>query len=150
MKTIRTMLKNFKRKKPPIPIRDGPEDTSGSDTLPKEEEKAKNHNENHKSENDIKDNHENNKNRDENERKTDEIPGDPRVDSPDDRENSESLQERGEVTLEEAYRRGVIDGRNQQIEERYFPKVEDGIPHFHGRPSESLPSSSIFSMAREA
>lgn len=52
--------------------------------------------------------------------------------------------------IKKAYRKGVIDGRNQQIEERYFPMKEDGIPHFHGNPSTGNLTGDIFSMAREA
>lgn len=55
-----------------------------------------------------------------------------------------------EETVEEAYRRGLIDGRNEQIEELYFPKLNDGIPHFRGSPSKCRPVGDIFSMAREA
>lgn len=49
-----------------------------------------------------------------------------------------------------AYEKGLIDGRNAQIEEKYFPKTDDGIPHFRGRPSKSISAGDIFSMAREA
>lgn len=52
--------------------------------------------------------------------------------------------------IKEAYRQGEIAGRNAQIEEKYFPKTDDGIPHFRGRPSRHISSADIFSMAREA
>ena len=52
--------------------------------------------------------------------------------------------------IEEAYQRGVIDGRNAKIEEEYFPKTNDGIPQFHGSFSKENSFGDIFSMAREA
>lgn len=52
--------------------------------------------------------------------------------------------------IKEAYEKGVIDGRNSKIEETFFPKGNDGIPHFHGAPSTLSPIGDIFSMAREA
>lgn len=55
-----------------------------------------------------------------------------------------------EEALREAYRKGEIAGRNAQIEEKYFPKTDDGIPAFRGRPSRGVSSTDIFSMAREA
>ena len=59
-------------------------------------------------------------------------------------------KEEYERAVKEAFEKGVIEGRNQQIEEKYFPKEEDGIPHFHGVSSKTLPGSDIFSMARSA
>ena len=55
-----------------------------------------------------------------------------------------------ELELAEAYRRGVIDGRNARIEEIHFPKAPESIPAFRGRPTPRLSSGDIFSMAREA
>ena len=98
-----------------------------------------------------------NQNQKQNETETDESAGNSELDNPDAGENPRNNQEEpgGEgngisETPEEAYRRGVIDGRNQQIEEKYFPKTDDGIPNFRGRPEKSSPLSDIFSMAREA
>ena len=54
------------------------------------------------------------------------------------------------ASFEEAYKQGLIDGRNSVIEETYFPKGDDGIPHFRGNPSLADPMGDIFSMAREA
>ena len=71
-----------------------------------------------------------------------EMAGDNRMDCPDAPGSIENA--------EEAYQRGVIDGRNSRIEEMYFPKIEDGIPHFRGNPSKANPMGDIFSMAREA
>ncbi|MCH5242963.1 MAG: hypothetical protein J1F67_11210 [Muribaculaceae bacterium] len=53
-------------------------------------------------------------------------------------------------SLKAAYEQGLIDGRNLVIEETYFPKGDDGIPHFRGNPSLADPMGDIFSMAREA
>lgn len=55
-----------------------------------------------------------------------------------------------EEEVEAAYQKGLIDGRNAAIEEKYFPTKDDGIPHFRGRVSRPQPFSDIFSMAREA
>lgn len=55
-----------------------------------------------------------------------------------------------EKALKEAYEQGFIEGKNAQIEEKYFPMKEDGIPAFRGCPSPASPANSIFSMAREA
>ena len=49
----------------------------------------------------------------------------------------------------EAYKEGEIAGRNAQIEERYFPKTEDGLPHFRGM-KERHNDTGIFSLARNA
>ena len=54
------------------------------------------------------------------------------------------------ASFEEAYEQGLIDGRNSVIEETYFPKGDDGVPHFRGNPSLADPMGDIFSMAREA
>ena len=63
------------------------------------------------------------------------------------KDNSSSVRQE---TVEEAYRRGLIDGRNSKIEELYFPNLDDGIPHFRGCPSNEIKSDDIFSVAREA
>ena len=55
-----------------------------------------------------------------------------------------------EKAIAEAYQRGLIDGRNAQIEERYFPKKDDGIPHFHGSPSNGVTVGDFFRMAKGA
>lgn len=53
--------------------------------------------------------------------------------------------------IEEAYRKGVIEGRNAQIEEKYFPMTDDGIPRLRsGRPLKKRSSDNIFALAREA
>lgn len=52
--------------------------------------------------------------------------------------------------IEAAYQRGVIDGRNSIIEERYFPVLDDGLPRFRGCQSKMDSLNDIFSMAREA
>lgn len=54
-----------------------------------------------------------------------------------------------EDAVKEAYEKGLRDGRNSQIEELYFPKIDDGVPHFRGTVSKE-PFSDIFSMARDA
>ena len=57
----------------------------------------------------------------------------------------------GEPAIETSeYQRGFIDGRNQKIEEMFFPKYDDGVPHFRGTPTPQSPSIDIFSLAREA
>ncbi|MCH5227311.1 MAG: hypothetical protein J1F16_05785 [Muribaculaceae bacterium] len=55
-----------------------------------------------------------------------------------------------EKAIKEAYRQGELAARNARIEERYFPRKEDGIPAFRGKPSAMRPAADIFSMAREA
>lgn len=52
--------------------------------------------------------------------------------------------------IETAYAKGYKDGRNATIEERYFPKTDDGIPVFRGKPEKRNLNPDIFSMAREA
>ena len=54
-----------------------------------------------------------------------------------------------EAALEEAYQRGVIDGRNQKIDAVYFSDKEN-VPHLRGSAYPQSPSSDIFSMARNA
>ena len=54
------------------------------------------------------------------------------------------------AAVDEAYQKGFIDGKNAQIEEKYFPKSNDGLPHFRGRQSKPNYTADIFSMAREA
>lgn len=71
---------------------------------------------------------------------------DPQKDDPGQSEEDNETQKR----IEEAYRKGLIDGKNARIEERFFPKNDDGIPNFRGRPQLPPPLSDIFSMAREA
>lgn len=80
------------------------------------------------------------------ETETDESAGDSLLDPADTGQSDRIVEE----ARREAYRRGVIDGRNQRIEEIYFRKVEDGVPHFNGDMSKSRSKSNIFSMAREA
>ena len=53
-----------------------------------------------------------------------------------------------EIAIDEAFRKGHTDGRNEMIEERY-PSQDDGLPHINGgllRPE----GSSIFDVAAEA
>ena len=71
------------------------------------------------------------------------------VNTPSSDEPEEASRPKDEAILE-AFRKGVIEGRNQQIEERFFPKTDEEIPRFHGHPSKYLPSDDIFSLAREA
>lgn len=52
--------------------------------------------------------------------------------------------------IEEAYQKGLKDGRNARIEERYFPKENDGVPHFRGGAVKIPSGGDIFSIAREA
>lgn len=59
-------------------------------------------------------------------------------------------QEDFNKAIEEAYQRGLIDGRNAQIEEIYYPKEDDGIPVFRGKPSNYRSTGDFFSIAREA
>ena len=52
---------------------------------------------------------------------------------------------------DEAFKEGERAGRNAKIEEEYFPKVDDGLPRFHGtvkpRPTQR---DDIFTLARNA
>lgn len=52
--------------------------------------------------------------------------------------------------LEKAYQDGYLAGKNAKIEEKYFPKTDDGLPNFRGYNKPARPVSTIFSMAREA
>ena len=68
-----------------------------------------------------------------------------------------NIPETGEIEsqednlIKEAFEKGRIAGRNEKIEESYFPTTDDGIPHFHGKPTQRNSSyGDIFSMAREA
>ena len=47
---------------------------------------------------------------------------------------------------DEGYQKGLIDGRNQQIEERFFPRNEDGIPQLRGGGMDK--GGGIFAIAR--
>ena len=108
------------------------------------------------------------------ERETDEIPGNPNLDSPIPPETSSTVEELqsfrqsgdpggeserksgGEPGIEfdsqlrEAFEKGVIEGRNQRIEELFFQNHDDGIPAFRGAVFPQSPGSDIFSLAREA
>lgn len=55
-----------------------------------------------------------------------------------------------ESALKESYEKGWKEGRNTGIEEKYFPKNNDGIPRFPGNAQPQNPADSIFSIAREA
>lgn len=55
-----------------------------------------------------------------------------------------------EEAVKKAYNEGLVDGRNQTIEERYFPKKEDALPNFRGTPPKNRSFGGIFSIAREA
>ena len=55
-----------------------------------------------------------------------------------------------EKAIENAFKDGRIAGRNDTIEERYFPDKEDGIPHFNGKKSQVNNPNDIFNIAREA
>lgn len=65
-------------------------------------------------------------------------------------EPAEEKETDWEEALREAYQRGVKDGRNAVIEEKYFPRTDDGIPRFRGSSSRPVLQGDIFSMAREA
>lgn len=52
--------------------------------------------------------------------------------------------------IEEAFQRGVIEGRNQQIETIFMEDDNDCIPRFRGSSQPFSPASDIFSLAREA
>lgn len=54
-----------------------------------------------------------------------------------------------EKRIREAFEKGIVEGRNQQIEEKFFPKY-DGIPEFRGASSFRTNFDDIFSIAREA
>lgn len=104
-----------------------------------------------------------------NETETDENRGNPVVDNSSSGENHGTDQEFKEPTdrgtgqrgvrpedtsefqeaVKRAFEEGVKAGRNAKIEETYFPKQDDGIPHFRGT-TPSAPSNDIFSLAREA
>ena len=49
----------------------------------------------------------------------------------------------------DAYKEGELAGRNAKIEEKYFPKADDGLPHFNGL-KEHRQSTGIFNLARNA
>ena len=154
MKTLKTLLKDFLWKRQSI-IKN-PDNPNTND--PNEINNTKNP--------------KNLKNLNKHETTTDESPGDARMassDTPEDCANLEtpprpapsgegvsysdkkSLHDGSDLEGEtEAFKRGVIEGRNQQIEERFFPKTDDGIPHFHGGTPANLPGDDIFSLAREA
>ena len=100
----------------------------------------------------------NSQNQDEDETKNHEVAGDNIVAHPDNQESDrkiETEQSSGvnhdlEKEIEKAYNRGLIDGRNARIEETFFPKKAESVPAFRGTPRNSMPSSDIFSVAREA
>lgn len=62
---------------------------------------------------------------------------------------AESEKSLAEKEIEKAFQQGVIAGRNQKIEEKFFPQ-SDGLPVFHGMPAKGASSIDIFSLAREA
>lgn len=94
------------------------------------------------------------------ETESDEIPGDPKLDNSTAREiarTDEELRterdgsgERPGITVEEAYQKGVTDGRNAKIEDLFFPESATSIPHFRGNASKIVSAADFFSMAREA
>ena len=109
------------------------------------------------------------------EAETDESVGNPELDNPDVREDPGTCEELGqpesgtgesgeqpervdpeketrdfEREIEDAYQRGVIDGRNAVIEDKFFPSLDDGVPRFRGISSKENFAADIFSMAREA
>lgn len=111
-----------------------------------------------------------NQNQNQNETETDEMAGADRMDNPDspgtvensqgteteivsDQKQSNSEGECGGAStseVEEAYRKGYLEGRNSKIEETYFPKTQDGVPEFNGSPAKFSQLGDIFSIAREA
>lgn len=76
------------------------------------------------------------------------LEGCPEIEDKTSKENTR--QEDFNKAIEEAYQKGLIDGRNAQIEEIYYPKEDDGIPVFRGKPSNYRSSGDFFSIAREA
>lgn len=116
-------------------------------------------------------NNANNTNTSKNETETNENPGDNRMVHPisqqtdrNDQDNQKQPESGGtefrgtgkpgegdlETMLQAAYREGVTAGRNQAIEELYFPKDDDGVPMFNGSTNKVTSGADIFSMAREA
>ncbi|MDE6576744.1 MAG: hypothetical protein K2J82_07905 [Muribaculaceae bacterium] len=55
-----------------------------------------------------------------------------------------------ETALADAYARGEKDGRNAGIEEEYFPKESDGLPHLRGIPGHNPQLPDIFTLATQA
>lgn len=64
-------------------------------------------------------------------------------------ESQEPSNERA-AALKAAYNEGLIAGRNEVIEEKFFPSDTDGIPNFHGHNCRISYNGDIFSLAREA
>ena len=167
MKTIKTILKELlkppKSNKGKTPSESGKstqpeisitENDNNKETPPLENDKSKGITFSENDKNVIT-----NQNQISNETETNENVGDNRLDTPDTPEDCPVIQsepgsagESGkgiEERIREAYEKGVMDGRNQQIEEKFFPKY-DGIPQFRGAPSLRNTSDDIFSIAREA
>lgn len=95
-------------------------------------------------------------NQKQNETETDESARNPELDNPSAGESDGADQElqtgtrgTGSEGLSD-FEAGRIAGRNEQIEEKYFPATDDGIPQFRGRTTTRQTYTDIFSMAREA
>ena len=95
-------------------------------------------------------------NQKQNETETDESARNPELDNPSagesdgvDQELQTGTRGTGSEGLSD-FEAGRIAGRNEQIEEKYFPATDDGIPQFRGRPTTQQTYNDIFSMAREA
>lgn len=175
MKTIKTLLKEWLRKGENKSNEEPPQNLSPKSETKEDKEKSSppapldQEREEKEDQGDINNNFKNQK---EHEREIDQSAGDSRLDNsaapeigrPAQEEQpgpskpgrdsaveepASSPEEEGEKALSD-YERGVIDGRNQQIEEKYFPKTDDGVPHFHGNHTRRSPLGDIFSMAREA
>ena len=64
-------------------------------------------------------------------------------------ESRESRETVASRDIEEAYKRGVLDGRNARIKEEFFPNNDDGVPALNGAPA-FCPQNDIFSLASQA
>lgn len=129
MRTITTLLKNLLRKKQPDEQAQVNQKSAEAEPI-------------ERSDSDNQQNSLTSKQND-HERENDENPRHSGMDNPDAGKDSGT-------DTEEAYRRGLIDGRNSKIEEIYFPCREDGVPQFRGSNSREISVSDIFSVARNA
>lgn len=55
-----------------------------------------------------------------------------------------------ERAVDEAFRKGELQGRNTAIIEKHFPESDDGLPHLNGTVYDGNPGSSIFDIAKDA
>lgn len=153
MKTIKTLLQDFLKilNTNPRTTEESKIENPGQGKPPEKPQTGRTSNNNHNKTNNV-----NNINNETHAKETHQTPGDTGMAYPDspstyrDAEEPKKQQTTHESALKAAYERGVKDGRNAQIEERYFPRQDDGVPHFHGNPTKAGTTSTLFSIAREA